>query len=218
MSCCSQARSKRWRPVGSRSPVAQQRSVNSWPLSVSAYALSGAVQLDDVYLGGELTGGTAGRGSENKVPFVAALSLSPEGHPLYTKMAPLPGFTRKAIANWATTDLTPGCQVTSDGLACFAGVTDAGCQHQVIIVGTRKPKDLPQFNWINTVLGNLKTSFGGAYHAFDFTKYGARYLATFAYRFNRRFHLDTIHIRLLVAAVAIGPRPERWIRMAEETC
>ena len=61
----------------------------------SAYALSGDVQLDDVYLGGELTGGTPGRGSENKVPFVAAVSLSPEGHPLYTKMAAVPGFTRR---------------------------------------------------------------------------------------------------------------------------
>jgi len=27
---------------------------------------------------------------------------------------------------------------------------------------------LPEFNWINTILGNLKTNLGGAYHAFDF--------------------------------------------------
>lgn len=135
-----------------------------------ADTLSGEVQVDDAYLGGELTGGTAGRGSENKSPFVAAVSLTPDGHPLYTKLAPLPGFTRKAIADWAATDLTPGGQVTSDGLAGLAGVTDAGCQHTAIIVGGRKPKDLPQFSWVNTVLGNLKTSFGGAYHAFDCAK------------------------------------------------
>ncbi len=104
----------------------------------------------------------------------------------------------------------------SDGLACFAGVTDAGCAHQVVIVGGRKPKDLPEFNWVNTVLGNLKTSFGGAYHAFDFAKYGARYLAAFAYRFNRRFHLETLPMRLLAAAASIGPRPELWLRRAEE--
>jgi hypothetical protein len=30
----------------------------------------------------------------------------------------------------------------------------------VIIVGGRKPKDLSEFNWINTILGNLKTSLG----------------------------------------------------------
>lgn len=184
----------------------------------SAYTLAGDVQVDDAYLGGELTGGTAGRGSENKVPFVAAVSLNPDGHPLYAKMTLVPGFTRTAIAAWAANMLTPGCHVTSDGLACFAGVTDAGCGHQAIVVGSRKPKDLPEFNWINTLLGNLKTSFGGAYHAFDFAKYGACYLGAFAYRFNRRFHLDTLPSRLLVAAIAVGPRPERWIRLAEEAC
>jgi hypothetical protein len=75
-----------------------------------------------------------------------------------------------------------------------------------------------QNRWINTILGNLKTSFGGTYHAFDFAKYGTRYLAAFAYRFNRRFHLETLPMHLLAAAVAIGPRPESWLRLAEESC
>jgi hypothetical protein len=94
--------------------------------------------------------------------------------------------------------------VLSDGLACFAAVTEAGCQYQAIIVGGRKPKDLPEFLWLNTILGNLKTSLGCAYHAFDFGKYASRYLAAFAYRFNRRFQLDTLPMRLLMAAIAIA--------------
>ena len=57
---------------------------------------------------------------------------------------------------------------------------------------------------MKTVLGHLKTSFGGACQAFDFAKYGACYLAAFAYRFIRRFRLDTIHSRLLIAAIAVG--------------
>ena len=36
--------------------------------------LAGIIQLDDAYIGGELTGGKAGRGSENKTPFVAAIA------------------------------------------------------------------------------------------------------------------------------------------------
>ncbi len=179
------------------------------------YSLEGQIQIDDAYLGGELTGGKAGRGSENKVPFVAAVSLDQAGHPLYIKMAPVPGFTLKAIADWAQGNLSPGCVVISDGLACFAGVEVVGCQHQPIVVGGRKPKDLPEFSWINTVLGNLKTSFGGAYHAFDFSKYGFRYLAAFVYRFNRRFNLETLPMRLLVASVTIGPRPLSGLRQAE---
>ncbi len=52
---------------------------------------------DDTYLCGELASRQQGRpGSENKVPFVAAISLSAAGRPLYIKMAPVPGFTRKA--------------------------------------------------------------------------------------------------------------------------
>jgi transposase-like protein len=182
------------------------------------YTLSGHVQVDDAYLGGELSGGKAGRGSENKIPFVAALSLDEEGHPLRIKLTAVPGFTNKAISDWAKTNLTPGCAVLSDGLACFAAVTDAGCQHQAIIVGGRKPKDLPEFLWLNTILGNLKTSLGGAYHAFGFAKYASRYLGAFAYRFNRRFRLDTLPTRLLVAATTIGPRPGTWLRSAEVSC
>ena len=184
----------------------------------AGYVLCGEVQVDDAYLGGELNDGTAGRGSENKVPFVAAVALDEEGHPLRAKFTQLPGFTRKAIAAWASVTLSPGSTVLSDGLACFAGVSDAGCAHQPTVVGGRKPKELPMFHWVNTVLGNVKSSLSGAYHAFGFDKYAERYLGAIAYRFNRRFDLHALPNRLLVAAVASGPRPERWIRMAETHC
>jgi hypothetical protein len=184
----------------------------------AGYLLCGSVQVDDAYLGGELNEGTAGRGSENKVPFVTAVSLDSEGHPLRAKIAQVPGFTRKAIAEWAGAALSPGSIVLSDGLACFAGVTDAGCVHQPTVVGGRKPKELPMFHWVNTVLGNVKTSLSGAYHAFGFSKYATRYLGAITYRFNRRFDLHTLPHRLLVAAVACGPRPEQAVRMAEAHC
>ena len=182
------------------------------------YVLDGQVQVDDAYLGGERSGGKAGRGSENKVPFVAAVSLSDDGHPLRTTLTPVPGFTLKSIAQWAKGHLAPGSTVFSDGLACFSAVTEAGCTHQPTVVAGRKPKDLPEFQWINTVLGNLKTSLSGSYHAFDFRKYAARYLAAFTYRFNRRFDLEALPKRLLVAAVSCGPHPQRSIRLAEDHC
>jgi len=182
------------------------------------YVLSGNVTVDDAYLGGELSGGTAGRGSENKVPFVAAVSLDEAGYPLRAKLSAVPGFTLKAIAAWASSHLSPGSCVVSDGLACFTAVGEAGCQHRPIIVGGRKPKDLPDFHWVNTVLGNVKTGTTGAYHAFDFAKYAERYLGAIAYRFNRRFRLDTLPQRLLVAALAVGPRPEVWLRQAGTPC
>ena len=81
--------------------------------------LGGSIQLDDAYLGGELAGGTAGRGSENKVPFVAAVSLDGRGHPRHVKLTIVAGFTSLAIAAWAKASLAPGSSVHSDGLACL---------------------------------------------------------------------------------------------------
>jgi hypothetical protein len=179
----------------------------------------GQVQVDDAYLGGERSGGKAGRGSENKVPFVAVVSLSDEGHPLRVKLSPVSGFTLKAIAAWASTNLAVGSTVYCDVLACFSAVTEVGCVHQPSVVAGRKPKDLAEFQWINTILGNLKTILSGSYHAFDFRKYATRYLAAFAYRFNRRFDLRTLHQRLLGCRGSLRRAPRgRVIRMAEVHC
>ena len=124
-----------------------------------SYVLRGKIQLDDPYLGGEHNGGKAGRGSENKVPIVAAVSLDDAGHPIHMKVAKVQTFSFAAIADWAQDALAQGCEVISDGLACFCAVAEVGCIHQPVIVNGRHPKDLPVFHWINTVISNLKTSF-----------------------------------------------------------
>ena len=182
------------------------------------YLLEGKIQVDDAYLGGERTGGKVGRGSENKVAFVAAVSLNEADRPLRVRLTPVPGFTLKAVAAWAKEHLAPGSAVFSDGLACFGAVTEAGCSHQPTVIAGRKPKEVPEFKWINTVLGNLKTTLSGCYHAFDFRKYATRYLAAFCYRFNRRFDLRSLHQRLLIAAVGTTPQPLRSIRVADAHC
>jgi hypothetical protein len=107
--------------------------------------------------------------------------------------------------------------VLSDGLGCFAAVAGAGCLHEAIVAGQRLPRELPQFRWVNTVLGNLKTALVGTHHAFDFAKYAARYLAGFAYRFNPRFDLRGLTARLIVDVARCQPRTERVIRGNAQT-
>lgn len=60
-------------------------------------SLSDIVQLDDVYWGGELRGGKRGRGSENKTPFVAAVSIDDQGHPMAMNMNVVPASDRKKL-------------------------------------------------------------------------------------------------------------------------
>lgn len=178
--------------------------------------LSGRVEADDAYLGGERSGGKVGRGSENKVPFVAAVQTNEQGHPIRMVLSPVKAFKSKEIAAWATRSLVPETTVVTDGLRCFKAVTKAGCIHEQQIVGAgRKSTGMACFNWINTILGNLKTAITGTYHAFGFNKYIHRYLSEAQYRFNRRFDLKSMLPRLIFAAAMTGKRTESWLRLAE---
>ncbi len=177
--------------------------------------LEGRVEIDDAYLGGERTGGKAGRGSENKVPFVAAVQTTPDGQPQFVCLRQQP-FTHEEVAVFAARSIAPSATVVSDGLWCFGAVKIVGAEHDRIVTGSGKASTtMLQFRAINTVLGNLKRSLSGTYHAFDFAKYAHRYLAEAQYRFNRRFNLHSILPRLLRAACLSTPAPAQFIRAAE---
>ena len=182
------------------------------------YVPEGQVQVDDAYLGGERSGGQGRPRLGEQVSFRGSGFAQRRGASFARQAHARSRLTLKAIEQWARENLAPGATVSSDGPACFSAVTAAGCDHQPVVGGGRKPKGMPEFEWINTVPGNLKTSFSGSYHSFAFRKYAARYLAAFAYRYNRRFDLRTLHARLLVAATHGGPHPLRSIRLADGHC
>lgn len=183
----------------------------------STTKLSGRVEIDDAYLGGENPGGKVGRGSENKVPFIAAIQTNSENNPLCAVFSRVKTFSNDEVSAWATRSLVPSSTVVSDGLWCFQSVTEAGCTQQREVVGPgRKSTDMECFTWVNTILGNLKTAISGTYHAFDFEKYAHRYLGEYQYRFNRRFDLASLLPRMIVAAAQTGKRTEHWLRLAED--
>ena len=179
--------------------------------------LEGRVEIDDAYLGGERAGHqNGGRGALNKSAFVAAVQTRDDGKPLFLRLRPIAGFTKVALKEWAAQSLAPTAHVVSDGTACFAQVKCTGATHEPYVTGSgRKAAQMPQFRWVNTMLGNLKTALDGTLHSFDHKKYAHRYLACYSYRFNRRFDLSIIVKRLLRAAATTKPQPLRWIRWSE---
>ena len=66
-----------------------------------AHPLGGSVQLDDVYLGDERSGGSRGRGAPGDTPFVAAVETCEAGYPLRVKLTAVEGFRIAEIAAWA---------------------------------------------------------------------------------------------------------------------
>jgi hypothetical protein len=176
--------------------------------------LTGLIQLGDVYWGGEHRGGKCGRGSENKKPFVAAVALNDAHHPVAMNLNVVKGFRTSEIKRWAGKHLEPGSLVYSDGLACFSALLDHGCQHYDIVTGGPNRVTKEEFAWVNTMIGNVKRSINGTYHAIN-PKNLPRYLAEFCYRFNRRFDLPDMMPRFLIVSANTQPLSGRLLKLAE---
>jgi transposase-like protein len=173
--------------------------------------LDGRIELDDSYLGGERSGGKRGRGAAGKTPLVAAVETTAERKPRRVKLTVVKGFRKKEVEKLAKRDFAPGSNVVSDGLSCWPAVEGAGCAHFPMVTGSgKRAASWAPFRWVNTTLGNIKTAIAGTYHHVS-AKHAQSYLTSFAYRFNRRFQLDSIVQRLAWAAAHTAPQPYQII-------
>ena len=207
------------RHLGVRYPTAwlmHHKLLRAMATAEAPRRLGGRVEIDDAYLGGERTGGKPGRGSENKVPFVAAVKTY-EGKPIVVRFDPVPDFTSASLTAWAKKALRADADVVSDGLKSFAAVLSVGRSHAPIVAGPgKKGAQHASFKWVNTLLGNLKTSLAGTYHAFGFRQYAHRYLAAAAWRFNRRTDMAAMIRDLATTLMAVTPCAARGLRCSAE--
>jgi hypothetical protein len=90
--------------------------------------------MDDACTAGERPG-KRGRGAAGKTPFVAAVAVTGDGKPDRILLRRVAGFRKASIRKLARNALAPDAHVTSDGLACFTAVTEAGCTHTQIKTG-----------------------------------------------------------------------------------
>jgi hypothetical protein len=96
--------------------------------------LTGRVDIDDAYLGGKVQGGKAGRGSPNKVPFVAAVQTTESGEPVLVCLSKRP-FTKESIKAFAATSLAAPATLVSDGLGCFTVIQGTALLHEPHVIG-----------------------------------------------------------------------------------
>lgn len=79
------------------------------------------MEIDDAYLGGEIQGGKAGRGSPNKVEFVAAVQTTESGEPVLGCLSKRT-FTKESIKEFAAKSPAAPATLVSNGLGCFTAV------------------------------------------------------------------------------------------------
>src|SRR3954447_21515835 len=162
--------------------------------------------MHDAHLGGE-----RGRGAAGKAPFVAAVETTAERKPGRLRLTVVRGFRKREVEKPAEAAIEPGSAAVSDGLFCWPAVGKAGCQHFPMATGAgKRAANWTPFKWVNTTLGNVKTAIAGTYHHVS-AKHAEAYLTSFAYRFNRRFRLDSIVERLAWAAAHVAPQPYRVV-------
>lgn len=167
--------------------------------------------MDDAYFGGRGSGGKRGRGAAGKTPFVAAVSTGRVGRPRKLKLASIRGFCKRAVARGAVHWMAPGSAVVSDGLGCWRVLSEGANTHRPIRTGLGpKAARVASFNWVNTTLSNIKSAITGTYRKLgpDHVK---RYLASFAWRYNRRYHLKTMISRFVHRATRTEPMPYRTL-------
>ena len=182
----------------------------------SQTVLSGRVEVDDAYMGGARHEGNRGRGAPGKTPFVVAVQTDPK-HPasvVSMRMKALQNVGEKGLKAWFSSGFAAGTQVLTDGWKAYRFLNGEGFKHEPHkMPGGWRSARHPAFPWVNTVLGNLKgniigvTRWVGKVHL-------DRYLAEFQYRFNRRFDLASILLRLLIAAVRTPPMPQPLLKLA----
>ena len=173
--------------------------------------LSGAVEVDETYVGG-LEEGKRGRGAANKA--IIAVAAEKRGHGSgRIRLRRIEDVSADSLIPFVRRAVVPGSTIHTDGWRGYAGLTAAGYQHQVsVISGSSDPAHevMPRVHLVASLLKRwlLGTHQGGIQnHQLDY------YLNEFTFRFNRRrskargllFH------RLAQQAVDAGPAPYNTI-------
>ena len=77
--------------------------------------------------------------------------------------------------------MSEGCDY---GLGCWSVLADSACSHRAIRTGSgRKAGRMAPFKWVNTTLGNIKSTITGTYRKIG-PDHAGYYLASFAWRYQ----------------------------------
>lgn len=120
------------------------------------------------------------------------------------------------VLRWDKKHPRPSTLVFPYGLACFKSLNHIGHFHfSVKTSGRYNSPGFTFFDWLKTVIGNVKNKIIGTYHGMAHPHL-PRYLGEFCFRFNRRFNLKRLLESLIYYSSPIGPIPDSQLRLAED--
>lgn len=172
--------------------------------------LSGTVDGDETYIGGEKPG-KRGRGAAGKVLVVVMVEVT-DGKIGRIRLSRVPDASAGSLGGAVTENVEPGSAVRTDGWRGYQGLSQIGYTHEVIRDTADVGKNLlPR---VNRVVALLKRWLLGTYQGGVHRSHLDYYLDEFTFRFNRRTSRSRgkLFYRLVQQAVAIAPVPAKQIQ------
>lgn len=171
--------------------------------------LSGTIQVDEIYIGGEKVG-KRGRGAEGKSLVVVMVEVK-EGKIGRIRLKRVLDASATSLEDAISNGIEPSSTIHTDGWEGYRGLSKLGYVHEIVrkeaVVGRNL---LPK---VNRVVALLKRWLLGTYQGRVESSYLAYYLDEFTFRFNRRTSRSRgkLFYRLVQQAVAIDPVPAKEI-------
>jgi transposase-like protein len=171
--------------------------------------LSGTVEVDETYWGGE-EAGVVGRQTEDKVLIAVAAQVDGTGIGRI-RLRRIPNHTKATLHGFITQAIEPGSTVRTDGLNHYGGLTEY--THEVIVVKKQNAKASELLPRVHRVVSLLKRWLLGTHQGAVGPAHLDYYLDEFTFRFNRRTSASRgkLFYRLVQQAVQIGPQPYRTL-------
>jgi len=172
--------------------------------------LSGMVQVDEIYIGGEKPG-KRGRGAIGKSLVVIMVELK-DGKIGRIRLRRVPDASGPSLEGAVKEGVEPVSIVQTDGWVSYGRLSELGYVHEIIRKEAAVGRNLlPK---VNRVAALLKRWLLGTYQGRVEPSHLDYYLDEFTFRFNRRTSRSRgkLFYRLIEQAVAIEPVPGRGIR------
>ena len=145
--------------------------------------LSGTVEIDETYIGGEAIG-KHGRGAQNKVLVAVAIEL--DGKSLgRCRMSIIQDASAKSLHGFIDENIEKGSHLITDGWSGYKGIENLGFDREIHVQKneTDDEKLLPH---IHTIISLLKRWLLGTHQGAVEPKHLQSYLDEYIFRFNRR--------------------------------
>ncbi len=168
--------------------------------------LSGTIEVDEAYIGGEENGGKPGRGTENKVLVAVAVELGVKGKLGRTRLGVIADASKQSLQGFIKDNVESGSTIISDGWKGYASLPAEGYQH---IIHSKKDaaSEVDMLPNVHTIISLLKRWLLGTHQGAVSEKYMQAYLDEYTFRFNRRKSAQRglLFYRLLECAMLVGP-------------